>query len=86
MERALHAASLIGSPRMNPISAASAATAPMSSLVLLRGSSSSIERLRRVVPGDDSGWKKDFVTSLKVLSSFRASLTSYLRYLYKSIC
>ena len=35
MESALHAASLTGSPRMNPVPAARAATAPMSRRVLL---------------------------------------------------
>ena len=35
MESALHAASLIGSPWMNPVQATSAATAPISRRVLL---------------------------------------------------
>ena len=87
MESALHAASLIGSPKMIPVPAASAATAPMRRRVRLWGSSSSVERFRRVGPGDDSGGKKDSATSLRVLSSIWASLTSYLRYLYMlSIC
>ena len=87
MERALHAASLIGSPRMNHVAAASAATAPISCRVRLWGSSSSIERLRRVVSGDNYGGTKDSAISLKVLNSSRASLTSCWRYLYMlSIC
>ena len=44
MESVLHAASLIGSPKMNPIPAASAATPPMRRRVRLWGSSSSVER------------------------------------------
>ena len=87
MESALQAESFMGSPRMNPVPAASAATAPLSRRVLFWGSFSLIERLWRVVPGDVSGGKKDSATSLKVLSSIWASLTSCVRYLYiLSIC
>ena len=74
MESALHAASIIGSPRMNPVPAASVATAPMSRRVLLSSSSSSIERIRGVDPSDDSCGMKDSATSLKVLSSTWPSL------------
>ena len=87
IESAFYDASLIGSPKITPVPSASAATAPMSRRVLLWGTSSTIERLRRVGPGGDSGGKTDFATSLKVLSSSWASLTSCFKYQYMlSIC
>ena len=76
MESALDAASIIGSPRMNPVQAASAATAPMSRRVRLSGSSSSIERHCRGVPRDDAGGKKESAMVLRVFSSDCASLIS----------
>ena len=81
MDRALHAAPLIGPPRMNPKAAASAATATKKCRIWLWSSSASVERLLRVILRNYAGRKKDSASLVEVLSSSWASLTSRLRYL-----
>ena len=77
IDRALQAASLIGSSRTNPVPAANVATAPMIRRVLLWDSSTSVDRRLRWFLGDAIGGKNDLAISLKILSFFgRQSLLS----------